>query len=163
MGSSLSVVLANIWTNTFEDTLARVEPISVRNNPKDNIFPCGGCGENVEDNEKAVLCDGCCLWFHQRCVEGDINLMTDNEYWFCGCTTEIAKRAKIFARYVDDVIRTVKKADVDTLLKMANSLHRNLEFTMELESEGALSFLDMNIVRHQALKRSGSPSRLTPV
>ena len=39
--------------------------------------------------------------------------------------------------------------DVDTLLKMANSLHRNLEFTMELESEGALSFLDMKIVRHQ--------------
>ena len=65
MGSSLSVVLANIWMNTFEDTLARVEPISVQNNPKDNIFPCGGCGENVEDNEKAVLCDGCCLWFHQ--------------------------------------------------------------------------------------------------
>ena len=152
MGSSLSVVLANIWMNTFEDTLARVEPISVRNNPKDNIFPCGSCGENVEDNEKAALCDGCYLWFHQRCVEDDINLITHNENWFCGCTTEIPKRAKIFARYVDDIIRTVKKADVDTLLKMANSLHRNLEFTMELESEGALSFLDMKIVRHLKTK-----------
>ena len=149
MGSSLSVVLANIWMNTFEDTLARVEPISARNNPKDNIVPCGGCGENVEDNEKAVLCDGCCLWVHQRCVEDDINLMTDNEYWFCGCTTEIPKRAKIFARYVDDIMRMVKKAVVDTLLKMANSLHRNLEFTIKLESEGALSFLDMKILRHQ--------------
>ena len=149
MGSSLSVVLANIWMNTFEDTLARVEPISARNNPKDNIVPCGGCGENVEDNEKAVLCDRCCLWVHQRCVEDDINLMTDNEYWFCGCTTEIPKRAKIFARYVDDIIRMVKKAVVDTLLKMANSLHRNLEFTIKLESEGALSFLDMKILRHQ--------------
>ena len=116
---------------------------------KNNIFPCGGCGENVEDNEKAVFCDGFCLWFHQRCVEGDINLMTDNEYWFCGCTTEILKRAKIFARYVDNIIRTVEEADVDTLLKMANSLHGNLELTMELESEGALSFSDMKIVRHQ--------------
>ena len=117
----------------------------------------------MEDNEKAVLCDGCCLWFHQRCVEDDINLMTDNEYWFCGCTTEIPKRAEIFARYVDDIIRTVKKADVDTLLEMANSLQRNLEFTMVLESEGALSFLDMKIVRHQDSLKSGSPSRLTPV
>ena len=75
--------------------------------------------------------------------------MTDNEIWFCGCTTEIPKRAKIFARYVDDIIRTVKKTDVDTLLKMANSLHRNLEFTMELEIDRELSFLDMEIVRHQ--------------
>ena len=40
--SSFSVVLANIWMNTFEDTLARVQLMSIRNNPKDNIFPCGG-------------------------------------------------------------------------------------------------------------------------
>ena len=65
-GSDLSVVLANIWMNTFEDTLARVEPIRY------------GTIQRTTSFHVAVVVRTC--RFHQRYVEDDINLMTDNEY-----------------------------------------------------------------------------------
>ena len=37
---------------------------------------------------------------------------------------------KIFKRYVDDIICTVR-GDSDEYLKIANSLHNNLQFTLE--------------------------------
>ncbi|KNC75265.1 hypothetical protein SARC_12207, partial [Sphaeroforma arctica JP610] len=32
-------------------------------------YPCGGCGENVEEDNQAILCEyGCSAWFHLSCT-----------------------------------------------------------------------------------------------
>ena len=51
---------------------------------------------------------------------------------------------KLFLRYVDDIVRTVR-GKPSCLLDAANSLHPNLQFTLEeTNSEGNLPFLDLN-------------------
>ena len=50
---------------------------------------------------------------------------------------------KIFLRYVEDIVRTVK-GDPGVVLEAANKLHPNLQFTIEeLDSNGI--FLDLNV------------------
>ena len=52
---------------------------------------------------------------------------------------------KVFLRYVDDMVRTVK-GDPWVVLEAANKLHPNLQFTIEeLDKNGNLAFLDLNI------------------
>ena len=52
---------------------------------------------------------------------------------------------KLFLRYVDDIVRTVRGAP-SCLFDDANSLHSNLRFTLEeTNSDGNLPFLDLNI------------------
>ena len=52
---------------------------------------------------------------------------------------------KLFLRYVDDIVRTVS-GEPSCLLDTANSLHPNLQFTLEKTNlEGNLPFLDLNI------------------
>ena len=51
----------------------------------------------------------------------------------------------MFLRYVDDLVRTVKGKPT-CVLDAVNSLHRNLQFTLEkTNSEENLPFLDLNI------------------
>ena len=50
---------------------------------------------------------------------------------------------KMFKRYVDDIICTVRD-DPDEYLKFANFLHNNLQFTLEtVNMEGNLIFLTL--------------------
>ena len=52
---------------------------------------------------------------------------------------------KIFLSYKDDIVRTVK-GDPGVVLGAANKLHPNLQFTIEeLDSNGNLAFLDLNV------------------
>ena len=55
------------------------------------------------------------------------------------------KEMKLFKRYVDDIICTVH-GDPDEYLKFANSLHNNLQITLEkVNMDGDLAFLDINV------------------
>ena len=55
------------------------------------------------------------------------------------------KEMKLFKRYVDDIICTVR-GDPDEYLKFAKSLHNNLPFTLEkVNMDGDLVFLDINV------------------
>ena len=55
------------------------------------------------------------------------------------------QQAKLFLRYVDDIVRTVK-VDPEKMLRAANLLHPNLQFTIETpNTSGSLSFLDLQI------------------
>ena len=54
--------------------------------------------------------------------------------------------AKMYDRYMDDILRPIKKHLVDRKLNEINKLHPNLKFTIEFEQDGKLSFLDMCIV-----------------
>ena len=52
--------------------------------------------------------------------------------------------AKLYARYMDDILRSIKRAEVQRKLAEINRYHPFLKFTIEEENEQfSLSFLDM--------------------
>lgn len=55
----------------------------------------------------------------------------------------------IWFRYVDDVFSILKKKDIQTLLGTLNSLFPSIEFTFEVENNGSLPFLDVEVKRRQ--------------
>ena len=59
------------------------------------------------------------------------------------------KQPKYFFRYVDDtfVVWPHGEKELHKFLRRLNNLHNNMKFTMELESNGALPFLDILIKR----------------
>ncbi|MCP4473276.1 MAG: hypothetical protein GY821_01625 [Gammaproteobacteria bacterium] len=59
------------------------------------------------------------------------------------------KKPLIWWRYVDDVFCIWPHAiqDLDEFLKQMNQLHPSIKFTLELERNGSLSFLDVKITR----------------
>ena len=48
---------------------------------------------------------------------------------------------------MDDIIRSIKRRDIESILRAINELHPSLKFTIERENEGRLPFLDMLIIR----------------
>ena len=55
------------------------------------------------------------------------------------------QQAKLFLRYVDDIVRTVK-GEPEKVLRDANLLKPNLQFTIETpNTNGKLAFLDLQI------------------
>ena len=70
--------------------------------------------------------------------------------WICSYCEEKSRKEdrlelKLFKRYVDDIVCTVKGNTLD-YLEYAKSLHKNLQFTLETPNgSGDLAFLDLNI------------------
>ena len=64
--------------------------------------------------------------------------------WFCSACYELRK--KLFLRYVDEIVRTVK-ADSEQLSNAANQLQPNLQIASKKTNEkGKLVFLDINFI-----------------
>jgi hypothetical protein len=53
-----------------------------------------------------------------------------------------------FFRYVDDCITAIPKDKTDDILKHFNNFHKNLQFTMEIEKNNTINFLDVTL-HHQ--------------
>ena len=61
---------------------------NVHVNPGPVQFPCGTCGRSVNKNHRALMCDGCDLWYHIGCVgvggcEYSRNLSLSDLNWLC--------------------------------------------------------------------------------
>ena len=68
--------------------------------------------------------------------------------WLSKYDPLIRDNAKLFARYMDDILRSIKRAEVQRKLAEINSYHPFLKFTIEEENEQfSLAFLDMLIYR----------------
>ena len=152
MEASLAVILANLWLKQHKTALSRDIPEMFW--PEKNLNRiCLECKKKVTYRSKGVECECCLIWFHVKC--GDIS---DDEYrnineTFRYCRKCIAIReknksvqqAKLFFRYVDDIVRTVK-CDPQKVLRAAKLLHPNLQFTIETQNtNGKLAFLDLQI------------------
>ena len=61
---------------------------------------------------------------------------------------------KIWKRYVDDVFAVFKQTSLDTFHKHINSLHQQIQFKIEHESDGKLAFLDTLVKKHENGKLS---------
>ncbi|XP_068713221.1 uncharacterized protein [Montipora foliosa] len=67
--------------------------------------------------------------------------------WLSQFENLIKDDAKIYDRYIDDILREIKRSRVEQKLEEINNLHRNLiEFTLEKEVDHKLSFLDMRLI-----------------
>ena len=65
--------------------------------------------------------------------------------WLSKFEPIIRDTATIFERYMDDIIREIKIQDIKAKLDQLNQLHPKLKFTIEIEENGRLPFLDMEI------------------
>ena len=56
-------------------------------------------------------------------------------------------KMKCWTRYVDNALCYIKTYSIDYVLKMLNGLHRNIQFTYEVETDSKISFLDVLVIR----------------
>jgi len=68
--------------------------------------------------------------------------------WMSQFDSSIQGDAKLFTRYMDDILREIKRDEIEHKLWEINNLHINLSFTMEREVDGTIPFLDMQL-RHE--------------
>ena len=57
----------------------------------------------------------------------------------------------LWKRYVDDTICFIKLTSINKVLEILNSYHINIKFTIEIESENKISFLDVLLIRSNSL------------
>ena len=84
-------------------------------------------------------------------ISDDVYSSITEIVWYCESCCQAKNKekdtsqVKLFLRYVDDIVRTVRGGP-SCVLDAANSLHPNLQFTLgETNSEGFLTFLDLNV------------------
>ena len=161
MEASLAVILANLWLKLYETALSRDIP-EMFLPEKDLHGICPECNKKVTYRSKGVECECCLNWYHVKCCD-----ISDDEYrnisetvWYCRKCIAIREKnksgqlAKLFLRYVDDIVRTVK-GDPEKMLRAANLLHPNLQFTIGTpNTNGVLAFLDLQIRIHKSRKIS---------
>ena len=70
--------------------------------------------------------------------------------WLSTFEPTIRDDAKLFHRYMDDILRTIKRKNIQSKLAEINSLHQNLEFTLDKGKDDRLPFLDMSILHHKS-------------
>ena len=111
------------------------------------------CSRIVTYRSKGVECKSCQNWYHLKCgkISDDVYASITEIVLYCESCCQAKNKekdtpqVKLFLRYVDDIVRTVR-GEPSCLLDAANSLHPNLQFILEkTNSEGKLPFLDMNI------------------
>ena len=68
--------------------------------------------------------------------------------WMSTFDAEIKEEAKIYSRYMDDILRDIKKNKINETLTKINELDDNLKFTLEREKDASIPFLDMRIIRN---------------
>ena len=126
---------------------------SIKRKPK---YPCRVCSSAVTHRHYSVQGCRCGYWVHRFCAGLSVAEIRriDPSIWHCGCRVVsqdipdvFTTPAKVFARYVDDIFRSIKSPDIDALFEAANALHPNLKFTIEYEVNGKIPVLDTMIER----------------
>ena len=69
--------------------------------------------------------------------------------WLSKFDSTIRGEAKLYFRYMDDILMEQKHVSAEQKLEEINSLHPNLQFTLEREKDQQLPVLDMKILRDQ--------------
>ena len=56
----------------------------------------------------------------------------------------------LWKRYVDDTICFIKLTSTNKVIETFNSYHKNIKFTIEIETESKISFLDILLIRNSS-------------
>ena len=63
------------------------------------------------------------------------------------CLKNYNKDVLLYKRYVDNCLLTVKKEKIEEILSSFNTYNNNLQFTIELETNNSINFLDLQLIR----------------
>ena len=66
--------------------------------------------------------------------------------WLSQFESTIKGNARIYDRYMDDILRNIKRIEIETKLLQINALHENLQFTHEMEENHRLPYIGMEII-----------------
>ena len=69
--------------------------------------------------------------------------------WLSKFESDIKGDAKLYPRFVDDILRDIKTSEIEGKLQEINSYHPKLKFTIEREIQNSMPFLDMKIIRSE--------------
>ena len=69
--------------------------------------------------------------------------------WLYKYDANIRGEAKLHARYMDDIIMSIKRDCIEAKLLAINNLHQSLKFTIEREINGEIPFLDMMLMNEE--------------
>ena len=76
--------------------------------------------------------------------------------WLSTFDNTIKGNSKLYTRYMDDILCSIKKDSIESHLYMINNLHPSLSFTYEVETNCKLPFLDMKICNNNGLIGTGN-------
>lgn len=65
------------------------------------------------------------------------------------CLSKLSFQVPFFKRFVDDIVTCVPQNEIDTILNIFNSFHPKLQFTVEMEDNCKIPFLDILLIREQ--------------
>ena len=65
--------------------------------------------------------------------------------------TTLSKDISLWKRYVDDAIYFVNSNRTSHVLQLLNSFHSNIKFTIKIEKENKVAFLDMLLIHYKDL------------
>ena len=60
----------------------------------------------------------------------------------------------LWKRYADDTICFIKLTSINKVLETLNSYHKNMKFTIEIETENKISFLDVLLIHNNSSIRA---------
>jgi len=66
--------------------------------------------------------------------------------WLSKFDETIKDDAKLFSRYTDDILQSIKSLSINQKLNEINELHLSLKFTIKHESNNSIPFLGMKII-----------------
>ena len=90
MGSSLAVILADLWLKEYEPQLAG-KPNEVTHTvaAPPGHYDCGKCKLKVTWRVSSIRCASCSAWFHEKCpplsVKAVNEIAKSKRLLFCGC------------------------------------------------------------------------------
>ena len=172
IGASLAVIHAKLWLKEYEPALKKEIPkLTVLN--EDNKEVCPGCQKKVTYRIKGVECEACLNWYQLGCgslLKSEYLNIAETVLYCMTCKKQqdadrTENGVNVFLKYVDDLVRTVK-GDPGVVLNDGNKLRPNLQFALEeLDNNGNLTFLDLNVNVDTQEKRShvgGTKNPLIP-
>ena len=82
---------------------------------------------------------------------GPVNLMVELK---ASVIPNLSDKVKRWKRFVGDTYCFARSEYIDNVLQAFNHFHKNIKFTIEIEKDNTIPFLDISIIRNQErLKR----------
>ena len=98
------------------------------------------------NNKFYIQVDGVAMGFPLGPILANIFLSHHDQSWLNKCPIEF--KPSFYRRYVDDIFVLFKSFEsTDSFREYMSSKHQNINFTVEQENVGSLSFLDVKICR----------------
>ena len=133
LDQTISIILNRIYNNREIDTNI------TRSEMKELLYLCT---ENVHfsfDNKICIQRDCVAMASSLGPILAMIFMVELEHFVILG----LANTLNNWRRYVDDTICYIKVDSIDSVLSKLDNFHKNIQFTVEVEKEGRISFLDV--------------------